>query len=87
MRYEGPEPEIVVHAYAQAAAPRPVRRPLVRRRPLAVVLAELNDARSMRNALIAVGDLRHASELDPVVERLTAEYSRRRDAPPVRPPL
>ncbi|WP_445152568.1 hypothetical protein [Baekduia sp. Peel2402] len=87
MRYEGSEPEIIVRAYAQTDAPRPAHRPLVRRRPLAVVLAELNDARSMRNALIAVGDLRHASELDPVVERLTAEYTRRRDAPPVRPPL
>jgi hypothetical protein len=87
MRHEGPEPEIIVRAYAQAHAPRPVHRPLVRRPPLARVLSELNDARSMRNALIAVGDLRHAAELDSVVERLTAEYARRRDAPPVRPPL
>jgi hypothetical protein len=88
MRYEGPaEPEITIRAYARADAPRIARRPLVRRRPLPVVLAELNDARSLRNAFIAVGDLRHAAELDPVVEHLTAEYARRRDAPPVRPPL
>jgi hypothetical protein len=85
MRHE--EPEIVVRAYARAGAPRPARRPLVRRRPLSLVLDELTDARRLRNALIAVGDLRHAAELDPVVEHLTAEYARRRDAPPVRPPL
>jgi hypothetical protein len=71
-----------------SARTEPAREPwpLVRRRPLATVLAQLRGVQKLRDELLVAGQLRQAAELSPDVERLTREYVGRRDAPPVKPP-
>jgi hypothetical protein len=67
--------------------PVPAPRPLVRRRPLSALLAELHGVQGQQNGLLAAGDVRRAAELSGDVDRLTREYVARRDAPPVRLPF
>lgn len=79
------EYELEVRASARHELPR-APWPLVRRRPLAALLAEARGVRRRQAELLAAGQLRQAAELCPDVDRLTREYVRRRDAPPVTPP-
>jgi hypothetical protein len=78
--------ELDVRASARTE-PAPAPRPLVRRRPLSALLAELRGVQGQQNGLLAAGDVRRAAELSADVERITREYGGRRDAPPVRLPL
>jgi hypothetical protein len=86
MSYGDFEYDMEVRASAQRDAPR-APWPLVRRRPLPALLAEARGVRERQAELLVAGRLREAAELSPDVDRLTREYVRRRDAPPVRLPF
>jgi hypothetical protein len=82
------EGDMVVRASARRAEkPTPLSRLPPRCRPLSELIAELDGIRKLYNELLAAGDLRHASELCPDLDRLTADYGRRRNGLPIRPPL
>jgi hypothetical protein len=80
--------DMVVRASVQPNRPQCRKsRGLVRRRTLYELREELLGTQKLYEELLVAGELRRAGELCDEIERLTQEYVRRRDAPPVRPPL
>jgi hypothetical protein len=80
--------DVLARAGARRKTPKvQQRQPPVRRKTLDALLAEITGTQKHCDECIAAGQLRDAGELAAEVDRLTAEYGRRRSAPPVRPPL